>query len=187
MEFAIEPLAKCWDEVVALGQSHWQETEAHHHAQGFKPLLERYQQYERCGWYTQFTARVDGRLIGFAGMYVTPSMHSQALIATEDTWFLAPDYRGKGRTFIRFYQFIEAEMRRQGAVEINMSVPILGAAGRLLEHLDYEAVKVHYSKQLYPVRADSPQAKHPTVTVGEPYAAFEKGNRPFPQSQDQAV
>jgi len=170
MQFSIEPLADCWDEIMVLAQAHWQETEAHHHAQGFNARLERYQQYERCGWYQQFTARVNNCLIGFAGMYVTPSMHSQALIATEDTWFLHPDYRGKGRTFIRFYQFIEAEMRRLGAVEINMSVPIIGAASRLLEHLDYEPVKVHYSKQLHPVRADSPQDKQFPLTVGDsPY------------------
>ena len=166
MDFAIEPLSKCWDEMVALAAGHWDETEAHHHSQGLNPKRERYEQYERAGWFFECVARVDGRMIGFSGMYVTPSMHSQALIATEDTWYIVPDYRGRGRTIIRFYQFIEAEMRRLGAVEINMSVPILGAAGRLLEHLDYEAVKVHYSKQLHPVRADSPQAKHPFVNVG---------------------
>jgi GNAT superfamily N-acetyltransferase len=177
MDFAIEPLAQCWDEIMALAEGHWQETEAHHHEQGFNPKRERYEQYEKPGWYVQFTARVDGRLIGFAGMYLVPSMHSQALIATEDTWYLAPDYRGKGRTFMRFYAFIEAEMKRRGAVEINMSVPIVGAASRLLEALDYQPVKVHYCKLL---RADSPQARFPLTVGDSPHAVFKKDNRPFP-------
>ncbi len=167
MQIAIEPLAGCWDEIMALAAAHWQETEAHHHAQGFKPEIARYQQYEACGWYFQFTARVEGRLIGFAGMYLTPSMHSQAMIATEDTWFIAPEYRGKGRTFMRLYDVVEAEMRKRGAVEMNMSVPLEGAASRLLEHLDYVPVKVHYAKQL---RADSLQAARNAhfLPVGEP-------------------
>lgn len=131
------------------------------------PLRHRYEEYERAGWFFEFVARDEGRMIGFSGMYIVPSMHSQALIATEDTWYLLPGYRGKGRTIIRFYAFIEDEIRKRGACEINMSVPILGAAGRLLEHLDYEPVKVHYAKQL---RADSPHAPRDadSLTVGEP-------------------
>ena len=167
MRFAIEPLSICWDEMVALAEGHWQETEAHHHSQGFNPKRERYEQYEQSGWFFEFVVRDAGRMVGFSGMYLVPSMHSQAWIATEDTWYLVPEYRGKGRTIIRFYDFIEAELARRGAVEINMSVPILGPAGRLLEHLDYQPVKVHYSKQLQPVRADSPRST-PLIAVGEP-------------------
>lgn len=169
MEIAIEPLSQCWDEIMSLAEAHWQETEAHHHSQGFSPKLARYQQYESVGWYVQFTARVEGKMIGFAGMYLTPSMHSQALIATEDTWFIAPEYRGKGRTFMRLYDAVEAEMRRRGAVEMNMSVPLEGAASRLLEHLDYEPVKVHYAKQLRADSLQTAQSAH-SLTVGDsPY------------------
>ncbi len=178
MQFAIEPISQWWDEFHVLARDHWNETEGHHRGQTYLPLRERYEQYERAGWFFMFVARAEGRMVGFSGMYCVPSMHSQTVIATEDTWYLVPEYRGRGRTIIRFYQFIEDEMRRLGAIEINMSVPIVGPASRLLEWLDYQPVKIHYSKQLHPVRADSPQAGTP-LTVGEtPYVRTLATSRP---------
>ncbi len=159
--FALEPLEQAWNECVDLAAAHWMETERYRHDQPFNPVFERYNQYAKLGWYLQFTARDDGRMIGFCGMYLTPSMHTQELIATEDTWFLLPEYRGKGRTFIRFHDFITQELVRRGAVEISMTVPPGGTGARLLEHLDYEPVKVQYSRRL--VRADSAPKSQGTV------------------------
>jgi len=162
MIFAIEPLETSWNEMVMLAADHWIETEGYRHNQPFNPKYERYDAYAKIGCFLQFTVRDEGRMVGFCGMYVVPSMHTQCLIACEDTWFLLPEYRGKGRTIIRFYEFIEAELKKREVVEIGMSVPPNGRAARLLEHLDYLPVKVQYSKSL--VRADSAHSQ--PVAVG---------------------
>ena len=153
MIFAIEKLGDCWDEIMVLARAHWMETEMYRHGQEFAPSFERYRQYEDAGWLLQFTAREDGRLVGYATMYLVPSMHTQRLIATEDTWFLLPSHR-KGRNAVRFYRHVEAECFRRGAVEVTMTAKMTNHAGRILEYLDFEKVAVQYSKQL--ARADSP-------------------------------
>ena len=136
IEFNIEPLGKVWDECIELAKKHWWETEAYRHNQPFAPDFERYNQFAQVGWFLMFTARDEGKLVGYAGMYLVQSMHTQKMIATEDTWFLLPEYR-KGRNAIRFYNFVEKECRSRGATEITMTVKTVNQAGKILEYLGY--------------------------------------------------
>lgn len=150
--FAIESLTTCWDEVMALGLQHWSETENFRRGEHFSPSYDRYIQCEQIGFFAMFTARSDGQLVGYAGIYITQSMHSQATIAVEDTWFLLPDYR-KGRNAIRFVKFVESELEARGVTAIMMSAKIANGAGRILVYLDYQPVSVQHFKTLG--RADS--------------------------------
>lgn len=153
--FAIEPLTKCWNELMELHAAHWKETEGYRHNQPFAPSFDRYNQYDKAGWFLMFTARDGGKLVGNAGMYITPSMHTQQIIATEDTWFLLPEYR-KGRNAVDFYKFVEEECRQRGVVEICMTTKKTNSAQRILEYLGYELVSYQYSKHL---NADSVSRK----------------------------
>lgn len=147
MIFAVEKLRDCWDEIMVLARAHWQETEGYRHNQPFAPLLERYAQYDDAGWLIQCTARDEGRLVGYATMYVTPSMHTQQIIATEDTYFLLPEYR-KGRNAIRLYRFAEEECRKRGAVEVMMTEKQETKVGVILAYLGFKQVARQWSKQL---------------------------------------
>lgn len=160
--YAVEPLEKCWNEWLKLAALQWAETEGYRHYQTMAPSFDRYNQYDKAGWFVMFTARDGDLLAGSCGVYLVPSMHTQALIATEDTWFLRKEYR-KGRNAIDFYKFGERELVARGAVEITVSSKLIDGeptTGRLLEYLGYDKVAVAYSKQL--VRADS------SLTAGLP-------------------
>lgn len=148
MIFAVEPLRQCWDEMVALAAEHWKETEGYRHGQPFAPSFDRYNQYDEGGWYFEATIRDEGRLVGYCGMYLFPSMHSQQPIATEDSLFILPEYR-KGRNAIRFIKFLEDECRKRGAVEVTITAKNAKVA-KILEYLGYPQVGTHHSKQLSP-------------------------------------
>jgi GNAT superfamily N-acetyltransferase len=150
--FHIEPLQSAWAEIMALAEQHWTETEEYRHGQGFKPVYSRYAEYAACDWLFVVIVRDEGRAIGYAAMYVTPSMHTQKLVATEDTFFLLPEYRGKGLAS-DFVTFVEGECIRRGAVEVLFTAKAVNHVGAILEHLDYLPVAVQYAKQLS--RADS--------------------------------
>lgn len=147
LAYQIERLAPIWPQIVAIATEHWKETEGYRHGQTFQPDAARYFQYEAIGFYVMFTARDEGRLVGYAGCYFTPSMHTQQLLCTEDTWFLLPEYR-RGRNALEFYNFVEAECRRRGVVEIGMTAKLTNSAGRILEYLGYQVVSKQYSKHL---------------------------------------
>jgi GNAT superfamily N-acetyltransferase len=148
LTFAIEKLIDVWPELVEIHLKHWDETEAYRHGQPFDPRLERYREYEQICWYVLYTARDGEKLVGNLGVYYAPSMHTQQLIATEDTLFLLPEYR-KGRNAIEFIKFVEAECWRRGAVEIIVTAKD-DKVGRLLAHLDFQPVAMQYSKSASP-------------------------------------
>jgi len=147
VKFAIEQFDDCWDEIIENAEKHWFETEQYRHGQKFNPDKERYLQYEKAGIYIQFTARDKGKLAGHCGMYVMKSMHTQEVIATEDTWFLLPEYR-KGRNAIKMYNFVEDEMKKRGVIEIMMTAKLGNKSNRIMEYLGYEWVARQFSKHL---------------------------------------
>ena len=149
MIFALESVANCWDEVMALAQQHWASTQTYRRHEPFCPSRERYESMNKQGYFFLFTARDGAQLVGYFGIYLTPSMHSQLLTATEDTLFLAPDYR-KGRMAIRFIQYVEAFCRQRGVHEILFSCEVDNTSGihGLLTMLHYQPVIQMYSKVL---------------------------------------
>lgn len=161
LRFAVEPLAACWKEVNTLARAHWLETEEYRHGQQYNPDWKRYFSNDAAGWYFMCTARpwdscvVQTQMVGYAGMYVMPSMHTQKMVASEDTFFLIEDYR-KGWNAIKFIRFIEAQCKKRGAVEIGWTDK--KGKGALLEHLGYKVVASQWSKEVKD-GADSTHAK----------------------------
>lgn len=139
--------------MITNARLHWQETEMFAAGEEFAPSFDRYSRYGEA--YTVFTARDDGRLVGHCGMYLVASMHTQQLMATEDTWFLLPEYR-KGRNAIWFYNYVEAEMRRRGATKISMTAAPYNGACRIMEYLGYGLDSYRYSKQMTSLQSTKP-------------------------------
>lgn len=156
----LERVEQVWEEVMALATMHWAGTKSYRRHYPFQPSYERYKACNENGFFQLFTARTkEGRMVGYFGVYLSQSMHSQHLMATEDTFFLHPDFRG-GRTALRFLQAIEQQCQQWGVVEIMFSCEQDNETGiqRLLNLLDYKPVIMQYSKQLQPssIGADSP-------------------------------
>lgn len=172
MIFALEPLEKCWAEIYdkpnGLAYLHWLETKAHQYDQQYAPSFERYNSYARAGWFLQFTVRDQEKLVGFSGVYITPSMHTGAMLAVEDTWYLCESHR-KGWNAIKFYRFIEEACMAHGAVESTLTVPDSKERGihTLLLRLDYKQAAVQYTKQLkHEHRADSAPVPNDAAVTG---------------------
>lgn len=162
--FACERVASIWDEVMVLAQLHWDGTKSYRRHEPFNPSKARYQAANEQGYFFVFTARDAGQLVGYFGIYVTPSMHSQLLMATEDTFFIHPDYRD-GFNAVRFIKYVEKALAAVGVTEILFSCEIDNTvANRLLTFLKYEPVIQQYRKRL-PTRADS--AHSPALAVTE--------------------
>lgn len=151
LRFAVEPLMRCRLEVDALARQHWMETEEYRHGQEYNPDWVRYLSSDAAGWYFMCTARPDdpcrmqAPMVGYGGMWAMPSMHTQKMIASEDTFFLLPEYR-QGWNAIQFLKFIEAECLKRGAVEIGWTDK--KGKGALLRRLGYSVVASQWSKQL---------------------------------------
>jgi len=151
-----ESLEDMWDDLMVNARLHWEETEGYRHDQPLNPDKARFLQYEKLGLYHSYSARDDGELIGNVTMYVSPSMHTQLLIATEDTMFIKKEYRGK-RVYYKLFTMVEEEMKKLGVSEIMLTSKVSNPAGRLIERMGYNLVANEYSKSF--IGADSAIAK----------------------------
>ena len=139
ISFSKESLRDCWDDVMALAKLHWKETEAYQ-AYDFKPDKARYLHFNDIGYHIQYMARdEEGRALGHLGCFVTSSLHTQAKVANEDTWFIHPDVRG-GRTAKRFYEFVESDLKSLDVLEIRMHSKFANNSERLMRHLGFMPV-----------------------------------------------
>src|SRR5438094_454977 len=118
--FQLESVDAIWDEVMELARLHWEGTKTYRRHFPFQPSKDRYVQCNQQRFFHLITARDAGRLVGYFGVYTTQSMHSQHWMATEDTFFIHPDYR-KGSNAIRFIKHIEEQCRTWGIQEIMFS------------------------------------------------------------------
>jgi GNAT superfamily N-acetyltransferase len=162
LTFAIEPVAACWNEVMVLATQHWQGTKSYRRHEPFCPSFDRYHACNQSGFFQLFTARDGETLAGYFGVYVTDSMHSQKRMATEDTFYLAPAYRGS-RTALRFLQHIEKQLVEWGVTEIMFSCEVDNESGikGLLTYLQFRPVIIQYSKRLsvFPPASDTGAAQ----------------------------
>lgn len=149
--FAVEQLRPIWQEVLPLAEQHWNETQKYNGIP-FRPDVLRYIQYNEMGAYIQFTARDSGKLVGYGGVYVMPSMHTGEMLATEDTYYLAPEHR-KGRNAIAFFNFMEKTLLDMGVSEVQLSTEVHNTkAERIIEYKGYSWIEKRWSKRLNHVR-----------------------------------
>lgn len=151
-----ERVADCWDEVDALARQHHAGTSSYRRHEPYNPDKDRYVYNNQVGFFHLLTARDGPRLVGYFGLYLSPSMHSQLMTATEDTFFIHPDYR-QGRLALRMLRHVEQFCRDHAVHELLFSCELDNTSGikGLLGLLDYEPVIVQYRKRLPPPGTDS--------------------------------
>lgn len=160
----VESVAQCWDELEPLARAHAEGTHSYRRHEPFNPDQSRYLQFNRMGYFHLVTARDGEQLVGYFGLYITTSMHSQLRMATEDTFYVHPEYR-HGRLALRILKYVETYCQLLGVHELLFSCELDNTSGitGLLDRLGYKETIRQYSKHLAP----PPSADSATIsTVG---------------------
>lgn len=137
--YARERLQDILEEMAPLHQAHWDEKEVEPGRPGFNPDYDKFIRFEQAGRAIVFTLRKEGRLIGNFSLYLSQSMHTQALRSTEDTLYIVPEER-KGRLAARLVGYAERALKRLGVTEINVTVKINNKHGRYFQMIGYRHV-----------------------------------------------
>lgn len=149
----VERFAEIVDELHALHQAHWLETERHRHQLPLAPNYDAMAARERRGHLLQVTARVAGELVGHVRMYLGLSLHSQTLWAEEDTLYVAPAHRG-ALLGLRLLRYTEDALRRLGVREINANSKLVNNADVLMRRMGYTPVATQFVKFLDPTEGE---------------------------------
>jgi GNAT superfamily N-acetyltransferase len=149
--FGLEKIAEIQSEIEVLYQEHFAETEKLYLEEECNMDYERYKASEAANQFVVFTARADGKLVGYLQYYVFRDMHTQAFFqAREDAFFVTKDYRGR-RIAPNLLAFAEDALKHLGCKYVGMSnkAPVGGPdIGPFLEREGYKSVATFFFKKL---------------------------------------
>jgi hypothetical protein len=138
-----------------LTLQHWEEVEEPESHVPLKVDWDRVLELERLGCFVAFGARRAGRLVGYSGFLVGPSLHGRESVAVNDVVFLAKPCRGW--LGVRLIREPEQHFAACGIARITYHTklaPILGngrkaaSVGDLLLRLGYDPIEAVHAKRL---------------------------------------
>lgn len=144
MIFAREKL-DTYSEAHALLTAHYQEV-AHYQDIELDPDYEGYAALEQAGALRIYTARTDGKLIGYAVYIVRHNLHYRSsLQAVQDVLFIHQVHRGRGMIFI---DWCDQQLKAEGVAVVYQHVKVKLDYGPALAKLGYEPIDHIYGRRL---------------------------------------
>ena len=146
--FTLEPLTESLkEEVEPLLEKHWREI-AHDLTIPLEPRWDVYFALQQTGALSFFTARVGGKLVGYAVFFLNFNLHyGSSFQAQQDIVFIEPDFR-RGTLGTRLIKYAEEQLKASGVQVVLHHVKQKHNWGPLLERLGYSLVDLIYLKRI---------------------------------------
>jgi GNAT superfamily N-acetyltransferase len=134
----------CQSEVQPLAEKEWDESG--HPNDNLNVNWEEYFNIEENGHLKFFTARQNGRLIGYAVMILfEPLTIKGQKSAIYDAVYVAKEHRGIGK---RLFEFVEKCLLEDGIKRVVASSSAKNPIGAFLGHMGYQEIETKYEKVL---------------------------------------
>lgn len=136
------------NDIMPLYEKHWEEIALNQDKIKLNPDLEKYQTLNAMGILRIFTARDNGKLVGYFLVMVTPHIHyKDHSFAVNDIIYVHPDCRG-GTVAYRLIRFVEKQLKADGVSVLIINMKIHSPFDRLLEGLQFSNTERLYSKYI---------------------------------------
>jgi GNAT superfamily N-acetyltransferase len=145
-----DSLRRLLDEGIAeVSRKHWEEIALDKATVPLDTDWNRYLHYESLGAWRVFSARVDGKPVGYICWWIDHHIRYQSTIyATADVFFILPEHR-KGMVGYRLFAEAFKALPKPCKVLINEKLHFKdGRVGKLLERLGMKPIEVVYSKYI---------------------------------------
>ena len=134
-------------ELFPLLTAHYDEI-AHFKDIKLKPAFDRYDDLEERGALRVFTAREDGRVVGYSIYIITHNLHySDSLQALQDVLFLIERARA-GLTGFKFIKWCDGELAADGVQVVMHHVKKSHDFSPVLERMGYTKIESVYARRL---------------------------------------
>ena len=144
IKYACESVQNVEQEIRPLLAAHWREIA---HYQDI-PLVPDWDFYLRAQTVRVYTARDDGRLIGYGVFFVSHNRHYMTSVqGVQDILFILPEYRGR-TVGPRLIRFCEEQVKAERAQCVYHHVKCANDFGPLLRAMGYEEVETIWAKRL---------------------------------------
>jgi len=143
-----ESLVTVKADIIPLLEKHWEEVALNKEKIKLNPDWDAYANLEDAGVLKIFTARADGKLIGYFVVFVKSHIHyKDHLFCYNDLIFIDEEYR-KGFTSSRLIKFAEKCLKADGVEVMIVNTKMHKPFDSLLVWLGYKHIENLYSKVL---------------------------------------
>lgn len=133
-----EKMSTVRQEIEPLLRQHYEEIALHKDRIPLAPDWGRYEHLEATRSLPIYTARSDGKLVGYSVFLLSYHLHYRnTLVAANDILYLAPEQR-RGTTGLRLIKHSEAELKKLGVERIMWHVKFAHDFRAILHRLGYE-------------------------------------------------
>lgn len=148
MDFALENLANVKRDIEPLIKQHYDEIALNKDVIKLNPDWEGYARLDRVNALRVYTARKDGKLMGYFVVIVSKSLHYRDhLFASNDLIFLAKSAR-RGLTGIKLIKFAIESLESEGISKLHVNTKAHQPFDAILERLGFEEIERVYSLML---------------------------------------
>lgn len=148
IEYKVETLDTCLEEMKPLLHKHYLEVALYQDKIEFNPDYDKYYTMEEMGMLHIVTVRDDGNLIGYFISMINENIHySDHTYALNDVLYVDEDYRnsGVGQTM---FDYAEAQLENLGVSVIIIHMKTEKPFDSLCENLDYDYAERIYTKYI---------------------------------------
>lgn len=146
VEIKQEFITQIQDEITPLLQEDWEEIGEDHLP--LNPDFESYGDLEVNDLLRIFTARIEGKLVGYFVVIYVPSLQSKGkFLAINDTIFVSKAYRGK-MIGPRLFRFAEKCVKQDGLDRLYVAITEKNDIGDNLKRMGYNKIESRYEKVL---------------------------------------
>lgn len=143
-----EQFLDCIREAIPLLLDHWEEIASHKDVRPLDPDFDTYAQAAKLGSFRCFTARRDGKLVGYAAFLIHHNLHYKSWVeAHNDIYYLAPDER-KGSAGFKFFRACEEWLKAIPVRAIYFPDKVRTSKAKLFQRLGYVGMETKFEKVL---------------------------------------
>ena len=148
MDFALENLAKIRREIEPLLEEHWKEIALNKEIIKLNPDWRAYAELDRINALRIYTARKEGKLMGYFVILVSRSLHyKDHLFANNDIVFLRKSAR-RGLTGLKLVKFAVESLQAEGVTKLHVNTKTHQPFDPIMERLGFEEIETVFSKVL---------------------------------------
>lgn len=137
-----------YEDCQPLIAQHWEEIALNQDKIKLNPNWDAYRSLEGIGAFRIFTARDDGKLVGYFAVFVEPNLHYQDhLFARNDVLFLHEDYR-KGFCGVKLIRFAEKCLKDDGVSVLAINTKAHKDFSSVLNWMGFDKTETVHTKYI---------------------------------------
>lgn len=149
IKFQVERFRDVFTEAIPLLHAHYDEIATNKESKPLDPDLDRYHMLEDNGMLRIYTARDDGKLVGYFVSMVMPHLHySSTIYAMNDILYVDPAYRGTTLAYRMFKGAIKDLKENSNTTVMMIHMKVKHQFRGLLTKLGFEQTEENWEVQL---------------------------------------